>query len=260
MVKGGLPERVVVTAIEQAPATNFDISPDALIVLQKAGVGEAVLSAILQTSRTVARPSVPVAQIRRTNDAGADNMPSGIYVETKAADSVTRVALEPTVITRTGTRGQAAMIFSGGLAKAKWVSEVRGARASRRLTDVQPTFYFYFSDRTTLDLGTGPFAGWLSAATSPNEFVLLEMYRQKDRREIVVGEAGAFGMSWGIESANTLPLAIERLGPNAYRVRPEQPITQSGEFCFFYAAGAPSLMGAGVVGKLFDFGVDVGGK
>jgi hypothetical protein len=46
MVKGGLPEGTIVSAI-QASATNFDISPDALISVKNAGVSQPVMDAMI---------------------------------------------------------------------------------------------------------------------------------------------------------------------------------------------------------------------
>src|ERR1700721_349587 len=46
MVKGGLPEDTIVSAI-QASATNFDISADALISLKNAGVTQPVMAAMI---------------------------------------------------------------------------------------------------------------------------------------------------------------------------------------------------------------------
>lgn len=49
MVKGGLPESVVVSTIQSRPA-KFDISPDGLIALHKAGVTAPEMDAIMATS------------------------------------------------------------------------------------------------------------------------------------------------------------------------------------------------------------------
>jgi len=49
MVKGGLPESVVVSAIQAGPA-KFDVSPDGLIALHKAGVTQGEMDAIMAAS------------------------------------------------------------------------------------------------------------------------------------------------------------------------------------------------------------------
>lgn len=50
MVKGGLPESVVVSAIQSSPA-KYDISPDALLALQKDGVTSREMDAIIAESK-----------------------------------------------------------------------------------------------------------------------------------------------------------------------------------------------------------------
>lgn len=141
-----------------------------------------------------------------------------------------------------------------GIAKNEIVAELRGPRANLRTTQQQPTFYFYFDTDSRSEL-SGPFVGWLAAASSPNEFVLLQMYQEYENREMTIGSANAYGSSTGVESENTVALNIERLAPGAYRVTPAELLGR-GEFCFFYAAGAGTLQATGVVAKLFDFGVD----
>ena len=52
MVKGGLPESTIVGAIQTNPS-NFDVSPAALIALNKAGVSETVMNAMLDRKSVV---------------------------------------------------------------------------------------------------------------------------------------------------------------------------------------------------------------
>ena len=164
------------------------------------------------------------------------------------------VPLEPTVFSQGKSGGLFASAMTFGLAKAKWKAIVRGARAELRTSIQQPVFHFHFEDKSSGLGNTGGFAGWVASASSPNEFVLVQMYEKPDRRELVVGEYNAFGSSTGTRSEDTVPLKIERLAPGVYRVTPTEPLG-GGEFCFFYAAGAATL-GGGVTGKPFDFGVD----
>lgn len=180
----------------------------------------------------------------------------GIYIEQTVDGKTDLVPLEPTVISRVRTQGGWASRFTAGIAKTEMVAEIRGWRAALRTTVHQPTFYFYFDDRSGgFGGGAGPFVGWLASASSPNEFVLLQMYEEDDRRELSLGKGNAGGASSGVESENTVSMRIERLAPGAYRVIPDESLGQE-EFCFFYAAGAGTLAAGNTVAKLFDFGVD----
>ena len=116
----------------------------------------------------------------------------------------------------------------------------------------RPIFIFQFAQKSGDFLGG--FAGFLSSATSPNEFILAQLTRRKNERELIVGQAGSLGTSSGTRSEDTVPFTVERIAGGLYRVIPEEELG-NGEYCFFYAAGAGAL-GQGAVGKLFDFGVD----
>ncbi len=81
MVKGGLPESVVVSSIQSRPA-KFDVSPDGLIALHKAGVTPGEMDAIMaasakgSASATVPRPP-----------QGSENAPSADSGTTSATKS-----------------------------------------------------------------------------------------------------------------------------------------------------------------------------
>ena len=62
-----------------------------------------------------------------------------------------------------------------GIYKAKWKAVVRSPKANIRTAAERPTFYFYFEQTSSALGAVGGFAGSLSAAASPNEFVLAQM-------------------------------------------------------------------------------------
>lgn len=259
MVQAGLSDNLVIAAIRQAPKTAFDATPDALVALKKAGVSDAVLAVVMNPAaatsaapETAPRPSTKAAT-DNPNDPAALHAP-GIYIDLGADEAPKLLPLEPTVFSQGKTGGMFASAMTFGLAKAKWKAIVRGARANLRTTIQQPAFYFYFEEKGSGLSNTGGFAGWLAGASSPNEFVLVQMYEKRDSRELVVGEFNVFGSSTGTRSEDTVPLKIDKLAPGVYRVTPTEVLGR-GEFCFFYAAGVGGF-GVGTPGKLFDFGVD----
>jgi len=253
MTRAGLGENVILASIEGAVEKRFDTSADALVALKQAGVSDAVLAALLSSSAR--KTTVSSGADRRSASPGATpggRLAPGIYVDAGSQEGSQLIQLEPTVVSKIRTSGGLATALSFGISKITAIAEVRGSRANQRVTRQQPDFYFYFPDDET-GVG-GPFVGWLAGASSPNEFVLLQMYREKDRREMDVAKANAYGNSSGVESENTVPMKIEKLAPGVYRVTPTEPLGR-GEFCFFYAAGAGAMQN-GVVAKLFDFGID----
>lgn len=254
LVQSGLSDGFVVARIRQSPATNFDLSADALVLLKKAGVSEAVLAVMLDPASkpkptpTANVPAISVSVAAVPPVATATREP-GIYLGELGTD---QIPLEPTVFSQGRSGGGLASAFTYGLVKAKWKAVIRSSRANIRTKVQQPIFIFQFAQKSSDFLGG--FAGFLASATSPNEFVLAQLTRKKNERELIVGQAGSLGASSGTRSEDTVPFKVERIAAGLYRVIPEEELG-SGEYCFFYAAGAGAL-GQGAVGKLFDFGVD----
>src|SRR5688500_4495823 len=61
MVKAGLSESIVISAIEAAPLATFELTPDALIKLKADGVSDRALAAMLtKAAAGVARAPSPV--------------------------------------------------------------------------------------------------------------------------------------------------------------------------------------------------------
>lgn len=106
MVKGGLPESVVVSAIQSSPA-KYDISPDALIALQKDGVTAKEMDAIIGESKKTPALSVPV-------DAAApavkSHMPMVSVMKGKEANPL---ALEKTTLAQTKTKPSSMTSLAG---------------------------------------------------------------------------------------------------------------------------------------------------
>lgn len=273
MVQGGLGESVVLAAIRTAKSTAFDISPTALLALKKSGVSDAIVSTMIdpKSAPTPSAPAVPVvapaflgtapangdARARIDSPTASPEIPRdpGIYWDKGRDGAHDLTVLEPTVFSQAKTGGFFKSAMTYGIAKINWKAVVRGSAAARHIDEPRPVFFFYFENRGSGLGNTGGFAGWLSNATSPNEFVLVRMKSKSTERELIVGEIGAFGGSSGTRSKDTVDVQIERLSGGIYRVTPAIAL-EDGEYCFFYAGGMNTLgLGTGSAGKLFDFGI-----
>lgn len=267
MVKEGVSDPIIIGLIRKAPTKAFDTSVDAVIELKRAGVSEAIQVVMFGLEALAASPSKPEApkpELTKPEPKSAETSElrpaPGIYIDQAGTGKPQLIPLEPTVISRVDTRGGWWLPF----AKKTVVAIVSGGRSALRTNLQQPTFYFYF-DATAGSFGASanPFSGWLASASSPNEFVLVQMYQDPVnapvRREMDVGKFGTFGSQSGVDSQNVVQFKIERLRPGAYRVTPNEKLGP-GEFCLFYAAGAASLFPGTTTGKIFDFGVDAPGK
>lgn len=249
MTKAGLGEAVILAAIQQAARKAFDTSAKALVALKQAGVTDNVLRAMLGGEG--APP--PVAPAGAAGVSTATRLTPGIYVQVASGP----VPLEPTVISQVKTAGRVATVFSVRIAPTRVMAEVVGARANIRITNREPVFFFNFSARQSRDdvFGAGPFLGWMAPASSPNEFALVQLFVESNRRELQVGKASAFATSAGVDAQRVVSTRLERTATGACRVTVAKPLPP-GEYCFFYTAGAALIPGSTVSAKLFDFGVD----
>lgn len=269
MVQAGLGETVVLSAIRTAPKTSFQIDADNLIALKKSGVSDNIVATMLDPKGAVpaAAPATtagvpmffpggsPDTRARVSDPTAPVEVPRepGIYVDL-GAEKPNLMALEPTTFSQGKSGGYFTSALTYGIKKVKWKAVVRSKSAGFRIRQGTPTFYFYFEQKSSGLGSTGGFTGWLSGATSPNEFVLAKMDVKSKERELVVGEFGAFGSSTGTRSKDTVEFTVEKLSGGAYRVKTAEALLP-GEYSFFYAAGAATF-GGGATGKLFDFGVD----
>lgn len=245
LVKLGMSPEIVLAAIRGSGRTEFDVSATGLLSLKQAGVPDAVVVAMMGAGVTL-----------NPDDVATPRAP-GIYIDVGDTNP-TLVPLEPAVFSQGKSGGFLKSALTYGIAKMKWRAVVRSQAANQRTRNGQPTFYFYFENRTT-GLSPGTFSMIFGGATSPNEFVLAKVTVKKDSRELVVGEMGAFGGSSGARSEDTVEFSTERLSPGAYRVRPTRPLF-IGEYCFFYGGGSASVGMAGPsMQRIFDFGVDGAG-
>jgi hypothetical protein len=249
MVSAGLSEDVIIGAIRKVAKPDFDLTPDGLIALSKAGVSTGIIRA-MQGGNDTSAPSASstAAFVNPFSTRSVEGREAGIYF--KDADKMTQ--LEPSAFSG-GKSGN--MFVSGltyGVKKTKWKALVRSPRASQRILMATPEFYFYFEARGA-GLSNSAFASF-AGASSPNEFVLVKMDRSGNQREVTVGEFGITGTSSGTASHDSIDLNVEKISPGSYRVTPKDPL-KPGEYCFFYASGSSMFAAAGR-GKLFDFGID----
>lgn len=264
LAKAGFTDDLIVAQIKQTAGNAFDLSTVALLELKTAGVSERVIAVMLGMPDPGSKPTVAVpAAGNAPTQVGmvfappltksVEGREAGIYV--LEGDKYT--PLEPTVFSGGKTGGVLLSGLTYGIKKMKWKAVVRSPRAQQRLSVSNPVFYFYF-ERQSSGLSNTGLMGAMLGASSPNEFVLARMDQKSKDRELIVGEAGTFGASSGTRSEDIVDLLIERIQPGVYKVTTKSVLTP-GEYCFFYAAGASTMMSAGT-GKLFDFGVDSGAQ
>ncbi|MGA2372253.1 MAG: hypothetical protein ACLPPV_17920 [Candidatus Korobacteraceae bacterium] len=249
MVQDKLPEEVIVTKI-QTSKTNFDVSTNGLVALNKAGVPTSVIKAMITSTGNAASGSAAAtAKTGDPNDPLVDH-DAGIYIYYKTSGGKRQlVELEPTVYTQGKSGGVFKSAMTYGIAKVKWKAVVRGPHAAIATTDPDAVFYFYFEEK-----GAGLSHSSFSTST-PNEFTLLRFDVKKEERETIVMQANVFGSESGSQDNATIQFTFSKLRPGVYKVTPNAPM-HPGEYCFLSAqTGGAFAPGAAAANKVFDFGI-----
>lgn len=262
LVRLGLGDAVIVAKISRSDC-QCDTSTAAIAKLKTARVSDAIIVAMLNASAeqpTMASASgngiatkssgpqpKKVEPAERPSSAGPAALDQitepGIYL----FEDGKMTAIEPTIFsgTKSSFLGTA---LTYGFKSAKIRAVVRGKSANTQITSRRPEFYFLFSREgsnagAVMSGGSGAFG-----ATSPAEFILVEMRVKENTREAILGKASALGTSMGAPDKLIREYSFEKIKPGLYKVVPRGDLSL-GEYCFYYAGGG----GAG--GKLFDFSV-----
>lgn len=251
----GLGEAVIVAKVQQS-VCDCDTSIAAISKLKAARVPDAVIVAMLNNSSavTVSSLSSRVEQTPR-QPAKASDAPlakltePGIYLYEEGQ----LTTMEPSIFS--GSKMNPFMSgLTMGVMKTKLRAKVRGRSANTHVRSQSPTFYFVFN--TDYKNSGAVMAGttfWGMSATSPAEFMLVEMTVKQASREAVLGEVGAFtGVSMGARDEDIREYSFDKIAPGVYKVVPRSPLAV-GEYSFYYAGNVSGLGLAG--GKVFDFSV-----
>jgi hypothetical protein len=261
MVRLGLGEALIVAKINRSDC-QCDTSTAAIGRLKTARVSDAIILAMMNAADASgfsdSRPPKPASRESVDSQvAGKDGPPPA-----NEADSLLRQISEPGIYLNENGKLSAIepTIFSGqktsflgtaltyGFKSAKIRAVVRGKSANLQLTNRRPEFYFSFSREGSNSGAVMAGGGGAFGATSPAEFILVEMRIRENSREAILGKASAMGASMGAPDKLIREYSFEKIKPGVYKVVPRADLAP-GEYCFYYAGAG----GAG--GKLFDFSV-----
>jgi hypothetical protein len=288
MVEAGLSDDIILTRLRKEQKA-FDLSTDDLIRLKKAKVSDAVLKVMMDPKAAAAPiPAAPVSApapvapaqaivtaapgvlgLVAANPSGAtpgvgaaasgdssDPMTahdSGIYLYTKDRDGKPQmVVLERAGYQGSKTGGMLVSSLTYGLKKTKTKAVIPGPKASIRVTDASPVFYFYFDDKQA---GLGKTNFGIGSLSNPNQFALLRLEVKQSNRETIIGQFGVLGTSTGTDDKAMVPFKSERIRPGLYKVTVSG--LGMGEYCFLASSGQGGAMAAGAMTAvdIFDFGV-----
>lgn len=241
MKSKGLPTSIIISKIKSA-TNSFNVETDALVDLVNKKIPEEIINAMMEAANDRERHFVKI-----DINNPLDFHDPGIYYYDKGSNQL--LQLEPTVYSQSKSGGGLAASLTYGLAKVKSSVTIDGKNSRRQITEQQPEFYFYFDEKNTTLGQTSNW--WFSTATSPNEFLLVDLTIKPGNREVETASANIFGASSGVADKNKIYFKFEKMAPGIYKVFFEKPI--SGEFCFMYAGTIPQ--GFTAINKVYDFGV-----
>lgn len=256
MVRMGLGESLIVAKINKSTC-QCDTTTSAIAKLKAEKVSDAIIMAMMDNSPGNYSESPSPATERKS----PETVPPSTAVSGAASEKELRTIVEPgiylfengkmTLIEPTVYSGSKSSFWGTaltyGIKKSKIRATVRGKSANTQVSTRRPEFYFVFS-REFSNPGavmTG-FGGY--SATSPNEFMMIQMKVKENSREAELGEYNAYSSSTGAADKDVREYSFEKIKPGLYRVVPKIDLA-SGEYCFYYAGNG----GAG--SKVFDFGV-----
>lgn len=236
MISIGLTDEIVISKIK-ASYCDFDTSTEALKELKDNGVSNAVIVSMINAGH----------YSQTGQKAEKDNM-SGIYYESFDGKLV---KIHPTVFSGSETNTLASA-FSYGIASSKMKSFMPGSTSKNIINSRVPRLHFFFRSDSQ-DMMTDLSNWWFSAATSPNQFVLVRLEQKKNRRELVTGKINLFaGVSNGISEKDAIGFSIQQVGESEFLVRPTS-VLSPGEYCFFYMGAIP--VGGFSNQSVFDFSI-----
>jgi len=242
LVKAGLSEDLIISTINAQPGA-YDTTTDGLIALKKAGVTDKVVGAIVRkgsepTSATMA-PIPSTTEVQTTNpDNPAAPHEEGVYIFRDSSPAGAKmIALKPSLCTKGKVSGVFSSVMTYGIAKVKEKDVVRGAHADLRITDSQPTFYFYFEDPSAIlnshaSISLGPSMG---RETSPIQFLLQKFDIHGDTREVVTSSSRLTSES-GEDVNSLIGFTYTKLRPGVFKVTLNAPLSP-GEYGFVEISG-----------------------
>ncbi|WP_456379179.1 hypothetical protein [Lutibacter sp.] len=137
--------------------------------------------------------------------------------------------------------------LTGGIVSAKNKSYVPNTYSNNKVYKQEFTFYFTSNESEVLTKNW-----WFNTASSPNEFILIELKvkKKKNQRELVTGKVDGLGNAQaGVGGESSIPFRIEKMQDGGFKVTPIN-VLKPGEYAFIYSGFVPV---GGNNNTVFDF-------
>lgn len=233
LAAAGVGDAVLLAKIGSLPC-SYDVSTEQIIRLKKAGVTNAVITAMVTRCSGAARAQGAEA----SSSDPLVRRPAGLYIQAGEGEGATIRVIRPSNAGGARLTGNGSLLFPNTARLAIANPSAQTTAATNR-----PVFYFYFdaSDRKTGDFGTSASA----AAQSPSEFSLVRFETQGGQRQMTIGKATPFKTTIGLDPAHVLPFSTSEIGDSIFRVEPDAPLPP-GQYGFVLRAGSDAY-------RIYDF-------
>lgn len=228
----GLQPSVIVMKIQSSVAM-FNVSTSDLINLNNSKVSPDVITEMMKAAN---KQQDAVASLMNNSDPSVMH-PSGIYYF-NPSDTAMPLKRADGMVANYQTRGGSYGPFGGSSTSAI----VSGKESKMKITQTQPTFYFYFNENGHRS------ADWF-ASTSPNEFALVKFIEKRDERSFKIG--GSTSHSFGGSSSSGIPektkiqFEYTEVAQGIYKITFKEPL-EAGQYCFVQEQN---------IRKVFDFSI-----
>ena len=250
LTKIGLPPTTIISKIKTS-AANFDVSIDALINLQSNNVNGEVINEMIKRDELAKKEALKTMNSSNPNEMHAP----GIYYYNPNNKEKPVIKVDAAVIGSNQVKSSNAGAFVpyGGFipSTSEGKSSLSNAHAHLEISEPNPVFYFYFEHNDLPDAN----GWWFATATSPNEFVLVELYDDKNNgnRYFKTGSSksgiGGESSSSGIPEKDKVSFDYTQVSEGIYKVTFSKPLAKS-DYCFVYGSSAPKTYNNN---KVFDF-------
>jgi hypothetical protein len=248
MVAAGLSEQIIMASIRDAKARSFDVSPNSLITLKKAGVSDAVLATMMNPGAAPAArapaaqtaPPAPAAAAVATPSEGS--VPSIVISEAGlyyiGDQGVVRIEAKTPYQTRTGSTLVSKLTL--GIKAARINAMLMGLRSDLQVVSA-PKFYMHLGQI-------------MGQSESIGEYYLVKFTVKESgaRREIEIGSANFTKFQAGFPEKDLFQIDATRLDKDIYLMTPKSALG-GGEYGILQLPQGSSP--APLPRKIFDFGV-----
>jgi hypothetical protein len=239
MSQSGLPDDVIIPKVKQNGKV-FDLSPEELLDLKKAGVSDSVVRYLLDPTQPYALPVAPTP----ASPAAAPPKPSGPAKQYPPDALAAKTPWEPGLyhFQNDTLEGIDIKLLLGEVngagvgkllkMKGKVIAYLVGPASRTRIKEAEPVFYMRLPEGKGIE-----------------EVVLVAFEQKKSRREIEMGPAGPKQELKGEAMRQFDPLEV---GPRLFKLNPGK--LAKGEYIFFLLGSADPPKGS--QGKGYDFGIE----